>query len=68
MQSKRNELLCLIFAMTISGCAISGKDVRAPRPECPKPQAPSPSLMTTPNYADRLQGLLFESEPTPTRK
>lgn len=65
----RNLALMIWFpicVLAMSGCAVSGKDARTPRPECPQPQTPPASLMRSPNYETQLRAELFESEPSAT--
>lgn len=59
--------LSLTCAAGLSACASTGKGV-SPPPLCPEPQRPPPSLMTEPNYANRVRAILFQSAKPATPK
>ena len=61
------RLLPLVFALTICGCAATGKDVLPP-PTCPHPQPVPPELMVPPNYEQRLRDELLQPERSATRR
>lgn len=63
MPKKLTALLLLILSAALSGCALTGKDVR-PQEICPDPPKPSPALMRTPDYEQRIRAILFGSEPS----
>lgn len=52
--------LCLICALTISGCASTGQAVSPP--ECPQPPSPPASLMTEPTTEQQVRAELFEPQ------
>ena len=53
------RLLPLVFALTICGCAATGKGALPP-PICPQPQPVPPELMVPPNYEQRLRDELLQ--------
>ena len=58
-------LLSLTCALTICGCAATGKAVLPP-PSCPQPPQPPPELMAEPNFEHVVRLILFEPAPNAT--
>jgi hypothetical protein len=57
-------LLWLTCAQVLSGCATTSPP--ATPAVCPKLPPPPSNVMREPNYVQRLQELLFESQPMPS--
>ena len=60
------RLLLMACALTICGCAATGKAVSPPQ-VCPQPQPVPPELMVPPNYEQRLRDELLQPEPSATQ-
>ena len=58
-------LLSLSCALTICGCAATGRAVLPP-PSCPQPWPPPPELMAEPNFERTVRLILFEPAPNAT--
>ena len=59
--------LSLAFALALSSCASTGRDALPP-PVCPQPSPPPASLMTPPDFGQKVRALLFDSPTSATPK